>query len=82
MFYVYFLRSLKDGKFYIGRTNNLERRIAEHNRGLVSATKSRKPLVLLGSEECSTEEESVKLEKEWKKGYKREELKKRFGGVA
>ncbi|MBI2096105.1 MAG: GIY-YIG nuclease family protein, partial [Candidatus Taylorbacteria bacterium] len=31
MFYVYVLRSLKNGRFYIGCTNNLERRIFEHN---------------------------------------------------
>ncbi len=31
MFYVYILLSLKDGKFYTGYTNNLKRRINEHN---------------------------------------------------
>ncbi|HUW24823.1 MAG TPA: GIY-YIG nuclease family protein [Patescibacteria group bacterium] len=31
MFFVYILRSTKTGKFYTGSTNNLERRLTEHN---------------------------------------------------
>ena len=31
MFYVYILKSLKSGKFYIGSTNNLQKRLSEHN---------------------------------------------------
>jgi putative endonuclease len=79
MFYVYILKSLPDGNLYIGRTNDLERRLLEHNNGRVSSTKSRKPLVLLKALEVETEIESVLLEKEYKKGYKREELKREFG---
>jgi len=30
-FVVYILRSLKDGRLYVGHTNNLARRIAQHN---------------------------------------------------
>jgi putative endonuclease len=78
MFYVYFLKSEKDGHLYIGRTNNLERRLNEHNSGHVSATKSRRPFVMLGYETYDTEAGSVIGEKEWKKGFKREELKKRY----
>ncbi|MEK7643367.1 MAG: GIY-YIG nuclease family protein [Patescibacteria group bacterium] len=83
-YYIYFLKSKKDGNFYIGKTNNIDRRLKEHNAGQVQSTKSRRPFLLLGYETCKTEEESIMLEKEWKKGYKREELKKRFnsGGVA
>ena len=32
-FYVYVLKSLKDQRLYIGSTNNIERRIQEHNGG-------------------------------------------------
>ena len=79
MFYIYILKSLKDNNLYIGRTNNLERRFREHNAGLVSSTKSRRPLVLLKSISANSEQESVFLEKEHKKGYKREEIKIEFG---
>jgi len=34
MAYVYILQSNKNGKYYIGSTNNLQRRIWEHNNGL------------------------------------------------
>lgn len=74
---VYVLRSLKDGKLYIGRTNNLKRRLREHNSGKVSSTKYRKPFILLEQATVSSEAESIKLELEYKKGYKREQLKQK-----
>jgi putative endonuclease len=40
-FYVYVLLSLKDGKFYTGFTRELDRRIEEHNSGMVYSTKYR-----------------------------------------
>ena len=33
MYYVYILRSLKNTRYYIGCTNNLTRRLHEHNSG-------------------------------------------------
>lgn len=42
-YYVYVLRSKKDGKRYIGITNNIKRRINQHNAGRVLSTKSRIP---------------------------------------
>ncbi|MEK7652761.1 MAG: GIY-YIG nuclease family protein [Patescibacteria group bacterium] len=38
MFYLYILRN-KNGKFYVGSTNNLKRRFSEHNSGKVFSTK-------------------------------------------
>lgn len=46
MFHVYLLQSEKDNDLYIGFTNNLERRIREHNNGLVPSTHSRRPFEL------------------------------------
>lgn len=78
MFCVYILKSLKDGNFYIGKTNDLQRRLREHNGGFVSSTEARRPFVVLGSFDCLTEKDALRLEKEYKKGYKREELKKKY----
>lgn len=47
MFFVYILKSKKDKELYIAYTNDLRKRLKEHNLGLVRATKSRRPLYLV-----------------------------------
>ena len=46
MYYLYILKSKKDGNLYIGSTTDLRRRLSEHNDGKVSSTKSRAPFAL------------------------------------
>ena len=41
MWYVYVLRSAKDGKLYVGSTSDLKRRISEHESGFCESTKHR-----------------------------------------
>lgn len=79
MYFVYILLSLKDNNIYIGRTNNIKRRLGEHNAGQVPSTRARRPFKILKTIECATEKQSVDLEREYKKGFKREEVKKEFG---
>ncbi len=47
MFYVYILKSKKDGGLYVGFTNDLNRRLKEHNSGSTFSTKSRIPFELI-----------------------------------
>jgi len=47
MYYVYILKSNKDDNLYIGYTNDLRRRLKEHNTSFSKATKSRLPLKLV-----------------------------------
>ena len=47
MYYVYILKSLKDKNFYTGYSEDLKRRIKEHNEGKVESTRNRKPLILI-----------------------------------
>ncbi len=47
MHYVYILISKKDGKFYTGSTNDLKRRLDEHNGGKVESTRRRKPFKII-----------------------------------
>ena len=47
MHYIYVLQSSKDGELYIGVTNNLDKRIREHNQGKVFSTKRREPFKLI-----------------------------------
>jgi putative endonuclease len=56
MMYVYVLRSEFDGEYYIGQTQNLENRLALHNRGKVKSTRLRRPLKLVGYEVLPTRE--------------------------
>ena len=52
IYYTYVLKSSKDNKLYIGHTNNLKKRLVEHNKGVVDSTKSRRPLKLIYYEAC------------------------------
>ena len=47
MFYVYVLKSKVDDKLYIGYTDDLKRRISEHNNKLSKSTKIRAPFRLI-----------------------------------
>ncbi len=62
MYWVYILRSQKDNKFYIGHTNNLERRLEEHNSGKDKSTSWRKPFELYYSEQFDNRKEAVRRE--------------------
>ena len=62
MFYVYVLRSLKDGRFYYGRSEQPKERIKSHNAGRVRSTKSRRPFVLHYIEEYQTRKEAIQRE--------------------
>lgn len=76
MYYLYILKSLKDNKRYIGSTNDLQRRLAQHNFGFVKSTKSRKPFVLLYSEKFVNEKDSRLREKYFKTHKGHIELRK------
>ena len=62
MFYVYILKSGKDGKCYIGSTNDLRNRLKLHNRGKVYSTQNRRPLVLIYYEAYLSEKDARKRE--------------------
>ena len=66
MYSVYILLSKKDNKRYIGFTSNLEKRLSEHNSGLVKSTKSRRPLILIYQEEFENKSDARKREEEIK----------------
>ncbi len=55
MFYTYILKCA-DGTYYVGCTNNLEKRIIQHNTSKSGAhyTKIRRPVELIYKEEYST----------------------------
>ena len=82
MYTVYVLKSTKDGKRYTGFTNNLPRRLNEHNTGKTISTRLRRPFVLIYQEQFATKELAEAREKYFKSGVGREELDKLlFGAV-
>ncbi len=75
-FFVYSIRSLKDGRFYVGMTESLERRIKEHNNGRTKSTKGYTPWILVFFEKFKTREEARKREKYLKSGIGKEFIKR------
>ena len=75
MYFVYVLRSLKTGKLYKGLTNNLERRLKQHQLDHVASTKNILPLQLVHVDLCNTRTDARSVEKMLKSGYGREVLK-------
>jgi len=54
---------MKDMDFYVGFTKNLKLRFEHHNKGLVEATKHRKPFKLIYYEACLDQSDAAKREK-------------------
>jgi putative endonuclease len=66
-FYVYILKSRKDGSYYIGSTKDLEERIERHNQGRSTYTKAKRPWKLVYFEEHHDRSSASKREKEIKR---------------
>ncbi len=58
MYYLYVLKSLKDGNLYTGSTIDLKKRFKEHNGGLVRSTKHRRPFELVYYEAYCSEKDA------------------------
>ena len=72
MYYVYILYSQSKNKYYVGQTNDLERRLLQHNSSQVTSTKFGAPWDLKYFFQLEERAASVQLEKKIKKrGAKR-----------
>jgi len=81
MFYVYVLKSQKNGKLYVGFTNNLKRRFLEHNcikRSVNEWTKRNGPFKIVFYESFANKKDAKKDEKFFKSGYGREVLREKL----
>jgi len=78
MWYVYILRSTADKNLYVGSTNDINRRLAEHNSGKVDSTKNRVPLSLEAYIAVKNRAKAVELEQYLKTGSGRALLQKRI----
>ena len=71
-FFVYILQSMKDFSFYIGQTDDLDKRMSKHSEGMSKYTASRRPWRLVYFEMFKTRSEAILREKQLK-GWKNAE---------
>lgn len=76
--FVYILKSQRVSFTYIGSTNDLQRRLWEHNNGLVQSTKAYMPLHIAAYVAVETEKHARQLEAYFKTGSGKAVLKKRI----
>ena len=78
MYYVYYLLSLTNNDLYIGSTDDIKKRLNQHNNGRVKSTKAYRPWRLLGLEKFNSRGEAMKREKFLKSHQQKDLLKKKF----
>jgi putative endonuclease len=67
VYYVYILKSLKDGIYYKGVSENYRARLEAHNRGESTYTSSHVPWELIYVEEHATKKDALIREKKLKR---------------
>lgn len=77
MYFVYILRSLKTGRYYIGFTDDLVRRLKEHNGGKTKSLVKHIPLEII-YQECYLSREEARRRELQIKSYKSGEAFKRI----
>ena len=65
--YIYILKSEKNNRYYIGSTNDIERRLLEHNSGKTKSLKYILPMMLLFKKEFADINEARQMEIRLKK---------------
>jgi putative endonuclease len=66
-YYCYILKSLKNGQYYVGSSNNYKTRVFQHNNGLSRSTKNGRPWKLIYIEKYSTLANARNREKQIKR---------------
>lgn len=78
MYYTYVLQSKKDGRWYTGVTEDLRKRLIEHNDGQSQSTKGRGPFEIMYYEACVDGSDAFAREKYLKSGQGKRYLKNRL----
>ena len=74
--WVYIIESEKNGRYYLGSTQDLENRLREHNNGEVAATKYLRPLRLIFSQQFESVSMARRVEYKLKRYKSRRILEK------
>lgn len=79
MYYVYLIKSKKNGRVYTGYTSDLKQRFVDHNNGKSKYTKNNRPYFLVYYEAYLSKEDAQKREKNLKlRGNASAQLRKRI----
>ena len=66
-FHIYMLQC-SDGSYYVGHTDNIDKRISEHLQGMISGyTKTRLPVKVVYTQDFGTRDEAIIAERQIKK---------------
>jgi putative endonuclease len=76
MAWVYILRELPEGSFYIGSTTSIERRMQEHENGKTYTTQKFKDFELAFKQEYATVQEARVIERKLKKLKRKDYISK------
>jgi len=78
MYYVYLLKSLSDQGWYTGYTEDINRRLEDHNSGKNVSTHARRPFVLMYYEAYLNKRDALGREKFLKSGAGKRFLEKQL----
>lgn len=67
MYFTYIIKSIITGNFYIGFTEDLEKRLEYHNIGLNKSTRNKGPWKLVYKEKYTNKSDAIKRERFLKK---------------
>ena len=79
MYFVYILKSLIVLRYYIGSSENVARRLSDHNSGKVKSTKAYKPWEIVYLERFDIKSDALKREKQIKSYRSGNAFKKLLG---
>ena len=79
MAFVYALKSEVSGRYYIGSTVDVRRRLAQHNSGMTIATRHLRPWTLVYSEQLRTVADARKRERQLKSWKNRPYMQRMVG---
>ena len=78
MFFTYVVRSEVDGRFYVGLTADVVKRVKQHNSGYNRSTKAYTPWALFFFESFETRSEAREREVYLKSGIEKEFIKEKW----
>ena len=83
MYFLYIIESINTGRWYIGTTENLEKRLKEHNKGGTKSTRPFRPYKIVYTEQFVTKFEARRREIVIKRsGIIRRQLKEKIYNMA